>query len=697
MSKDATNAKTAGGRSRTVKGSNIKLFDLAKEPYSRSGAAAKAADPRSDRLAARVSSAAAVAAQDLLNRPPFEPEVDDEGLGSEAFQHPDSDDDHAQQDEAGRHSPSPPPHTSPVVEALSEMVRMQQQSISDLREVSRSAQKQLQVAAQSSGSSAGQNPDSIPDISDEAAARIGALMDRLRDTEHQLAAAISREPVSPRPPLHPPSPRRLSFGGRKAKPAFSSERSDLMATSGPLDRVLTRYPSAQSAQEAALASHAAARDAARAAHAAALAAHVEHQQSAHGPKPTRASRNSAPDFGRYDAEELEAVRNGKWMKPEPLSPEHYSGKPLTRDGYEKDKFVASDDDSVLFSSIDSTDDNTCTTASSAKDSTESASENERRLEIIAEAIRRSARKCAPGEDAIRLSAAGKKLAELRAIDIRIKRRTPRSHVIDLILNMWLRGQLSNIQADHVSEFLRQLNLLQPEYAISVFYALVKRIKPLSTTLFKFVYRCIAGYLPDLKKCFARACRSVSAKSKKAAKPLKSAKPTVRAPTIRDIADIEYAVGTFTNDYRAYERDHKGVQHKSMFQCLNPHQASSLAAMAMQSEDIIDSMTNEQFLEMWKETFGFKSSAAVLQALSRVRFAGDYLEPSSWAEHFRLFSLKLSQAPSAHQPPSEEVSKMFVNACSRPLLSKDVLAHKPDTLPAALALVLARLNDNGFMR
>jgi hypothetical protein len=351
----------------------------------------------------------------------------------------------------------------------------------------------------------------------------------------------------------------------------------------------------------------------------------------------------------------------------------------------------------LFSSIDSTDDNTCTTASSAKDSTESASENERRLEIIAEAIRRSARKCAPGEDAIRLSAAGKRLAELRAVDIRIKRRTTRSHVIDLILNMWLRGQLSNIQADHVSEFLRQLNLLQPEYAISVFYALVKRIKPLSTTLFKFVYRCIASYLPDLKKCFARACRSVSEKNKKAAKPTKSAKPTVRAPTIRDIADIEYAVGNFSNDYRAYERDHKDVQHKTMFQCLSPHQASSLAAMAMQSEDTVDAMTNEQFMEMWRETFGFKSSAAVLQALSRLRFAGDYLEPSSWAEHFRLYSLKLAQAPAANHPPSEEVAKMFVNACSRPLLSKDVLAHKPVTLPEALSLVLARLNDNGFMR
>ena len=200
MSKDATNAKTAGGRSRTVKGSNIKLFDLAKEPYSRSGAAAKVADSRSDRLAARVSSAAAAAAQDLLNPPLYEPEVSDEGRGSEASQHTDSDDAQSQQEAAARHSPPLLLHTSPVVEALSEMVRMQQQSISDLREVSLSAQKQLQAAAQSSGSSAGQNPESIPDISDEAAARIGALMDRLQETELQLTAAISREPVDHRPP-----------------------------------------------------------------------------------------------------------------------------------------------------------------------------------------------------------------------------------------------------------------------------------------------------------------------------------------------------------------------------------------------------------------------------------------------------------------------------------------------------------------
>jgi len=428
-----------------------------------------------------------------------------------------------------------------------------------------------------------------------------------------------------------------------------------------LCQVITRYPSAQSAQEAALASHATAQDVARAAHAAALAAHVEHQQSARRPQLSRAPRNSAPSFGRYDAEEVAAVRTGKWMKPETLSPEHYTGKALTRDGYEKDDFAESEDASILGSSSNaSTDDKTCTTASSGGNSSEDSGENNRRLEIISDAIHHAVRKCKSGKQAIRLSAAGKKLADIRALDIRIKRRTPRSHIVDLIMNMWLRGDLSNLQADHVSEFLRQLSLLQPEYAISVFYALVKRIKPLSTTLFKFVYRCIAAYLPDLKRNFARACRSVQAKNKKTAdKPLKNAKPTVRAPTIRDIADIEYAVGNFTNDYRAYERDHKGVQHKTMFQCLNPHQASSLAAMAMQSEDTVDSMANEQFMEMWKETFGFKSSAAVLQALSRVRFAGDYLELSSWAEHFRLFSLKLSQAPSAHQPPSEEVSKMFL--------------------------------------
>ena len=334
MSNDATNAKTAGGRSRTVKGSNIKLFDLAKEPYSRSGAAAKAADPRSDRRAARVSSAAAAAAQDLSNLPHFEPEVGDEGQGSEASRHTDSDEDHAQQDDTVRHSPPFPLQTSPVVEALSEMVRMQRESIADIREVSLSAQKQLQAAAQSSGSSAGQGPDLIPDISEEASARIGALMDRLRDTEHQLAAAISREPVDPRPPSHPPSPRRLSFGGRKAKPTFSSHRSETMVTTGPLDRVVQRYPSAHSAQNAALA-----------AHAAAIAAHVEQQQS------SRAPRKSAPSCARFDAEELDAVRNGKWMKPETRSPERFSGNPLTRDGYEKNKFVESDDDSILASSV----------------------------------------------------------------------------------------------------------------------------------------------------------------------------------------------------------------------------------------------------------------------------------------------------------------------------------------------------------
>lgn len=424
------------------------------------------------------------------------------------------------------------------------------------------------------------------------------------------------------------------------------------------------------------------------------------------------------DLRRFDNEERQAIKDSMAVGAESRSPDSVAGRRTDVNGYVQDDFVVSDrDDSLSFSSdTESTDDNSCTDASEDAKSTESKGQRAVRLEIIAKAMFKTKSKasCKANDHrpAIHLSATGAELATIRSTDIRVKRRTPRTPVIELILNRWLHCGVSEISVDHVAEFLRLLKLIRPEYAISVYYVLVKRIRPLSISLFKFLYRCIVEYLPEHKQAFCHAFRNVVDKEVKLARksppPAANAtpsaapasmkvRPTLRPPSIDDTSNIAYAVGKFYNEYRAYARDHHGQSHRTMFQCFLPDQAAAFATVVMRSEDDLDSMPVEDFMEVWRTAFGLQSSASVLAALSTLQFKGDVLNPSSWADWYRRFMLVVKQAPMCMAPPQKTMAKKFVQGCPSAFVRDGLVAYESQTVDEALQLVIARLKDHGFVR
>jgi len=143
---DFNAAADAGGRPRRTGGGARKLFDLAKEPSSYKGAAARSSALASSRPAARSSSAAAAedrgrppsprpavdVADDVVRGRETSPSSNESRSDAEAFAPPGQND--------------PPSHTSPVVVALTALVRQQQDAIDDIRNVSLEAQSRLRSA-----------------------------------------------------------------------------------------------------------------------------------------------------------------------------------------------------------------------------------------------------------------------------------------------------------------------------------------------------------------------------------------------------------------------------------------------------------------------------------------------------------------------------------------------------------------------
>jgi hypothetical protein len=403
------------------------------------------------------------------------------------------------------------------------------------------------------------------------------------------------------------------------------------------------------------------------------------------------------------------------VQHEARSPDSVHGRITDANGFERDDFCTSDGhgSSLSFTSdTSSTDDDSCTTASDGGNSVESKRQRATRLDIIAKAMCKVKSASSTDKAPLRMSASGHELASLRSRDIKVKRRTPRTPVIELILNKWLHSDVSEISVDHVAEFLRLLKMVQPEYAISIYYCLIKRIRPLSSSLFKFLYRCIIEYLPDHKRCLVHAFRNVVDKEVKEArkspsvpisKPLEfdrpavKIRPTLRPPTLNDITDIAAVVGKFHNEYRAYVRDHQGNACRSMFQCLSPDQAVSFAAIVMQPEAILDKMDEEELLEVWRTCFGLQSSASVLSALSSMQFKGDVLSIASWAEWHRRVVLMTKQAPAAKLPPGKILAKRFIMGCPSAFVRDDLLAMEASCVDTALHLVICRLKDHGFIR
>lgn len=431
-------------------------------------------------------------------------------------------------------------------------------------------------------------------------------------------------------------------------------------------------------------------------------------------KPSRSIKQELSDIRRlafrehcltgfYDKDERAAIRSAVDIKAEKRSPEPFTAHPLDKNGYEKNSFLVDDDD-VFSTETESTDDDSCTSLSSCPDTDEDDDEVDRRNEIIAEAYRKTQSRTPIGEF-LSLSCSAETAVELRALDVHVRRRTPRTDLIELILNNWLRADLRKLKLSNVSEFLRLMRTLPQEFAISVYYAVVKRIRPLSVTFFKFLYRCVMGYLPEQSRLLGIAYRQTRAKEKNSsasAQPIaediqRARKPTTRPPFVKDITDIDDAVGRFYNEYRAYARDHKGFPFKSVFDCLTPVQATSFASQSRKDESLLSTMDMESFMEVWRATFGFRSSAATLAAIKRVSFEGNVLDPAIWSNYHQRFVQVLHRAPTSHFPPSDKVAEVFIKNCGNDFLKEDVLAYEPQTHEEALQMVLDRLNNSGFLQ
>ena len=396
----------------------------------------------------------------------------------------------------------------------------------------------------------------------------------------------------------------------------------------------------------------------------------------------------------YSKSERRAISSADDIGAEQASQESHAN--VDRNGYEDDGFCAHDNDeeAVFTSDEESTDDDSCTTLSDAEDSDESEDEAARRSEVVA-AMYQAAKQKSPVGSLFHPSATGAALAALREDDVVIKRPTPRSHMMETLMSNWLRSNLSKARLEPVCEFLRQLRMLPLEYAISVYYALSKRILPVCRSFYKFLFYCVERYLPDHVSTFAKAHRRSKGK-REAQKKKKSSKPTTRAPAIRDITDIADATSRFFDEYRHYQRDHKGWEHKTVFECFTPSQASSFAAQSRHPEGQLASMEPEPFMDLWRSTFGLRSSAAVLAALRRVHFSGDITLPASWSSYHQRFVGVLHQSPTTKRPPASTLAEVFMENCGNSFIEEDVLAFVPTDHHVALQLVLDRLNDSGFV-
>jgi hypothetical protein len=422
--------------------------------------------------------------------------------------------------------------------------------------------------------------------------------------------------------------------------------------------------------------------------------------------------------GRFDKEEREAIRRSDRITAEEASPDSVQGRQVNRDGYEEDDFCVDDSFKDLVSEEESSDDDgSCTTLDSELElsSDEEDFEADARTAAIHAAFETAKAKSKSGPFLL-CSCSAEELHRHRLTEITIKRPTSRSHVVELILNSWLRSDIATVKLKQIEEFLRLLSITPLDYALSIYYALAKRIRPVSNSFYKLLFRCISNYLPEHIPVFGRAHRDVWEREKKeatvtpatptlqpyAANPERSAglerrKPSTRAPQLSDIHNIRDATGNFYNAYKAYDRDWRGFDHKSIFECMTPNQAAEFVSLCRMPEDKVAALPTEEFMELWREKCGFRSSAAVVKALESVSFSGPYLTPSSWSLYHQRFAAVLLQAPSPHHPPGKTLAKLFMNNCGVQYLATDVLAFEPGSHTAARDLVLDRINDGGFLQ
>jgi hypothetical protein len=409
-----------------------------------------------------------------------------------------------------------------------------------------------------------------------------------------------------------------------------------------------------------------------------------------------------PRRTRYDREERREIRRGHDIVAELASPESHDN--VDDNGYERDGFCVKDKDIVFSDSgRQSTGDDSCTTFSGSLNSDESDDEAERRFDLVSLTYRDLKRKAKPGKF-LALSLSGNELQTQRDSDVTVKRPTATTHLVETILSHWVRCNLQALRQDalcgQIAELLKLLRNTPHEYGIAIYYALTKRVRPVSKSLFKLVVRCVEKYLPEQRGVLHAAYADVtadSAPSATAGGSEKPVKPTARAPTIHDITDIKDATGRFFDEYRHYEREYKGWKHKSAFQCLTPSQATTFASQCRMPEAKLEAMPANKLFELWRLQYGFRSSADLLAALKRIPFRGNILTPNNWSSYHERFTKTLNQAPLTKRPPPEAIAIVFVENCRNSFLEDDVLAHEPEDHDVALRLVLDRLNDSGFLQ
>ena len=422
--------------------------------------------------------------------------------------------------------------------------------------------------------------------------------------------------------------------------------------------------------------------------------------------------------GFYSSSEANLLRNADDILAEDRSQDS-ADLPLLGNGYRDDgsKFI-NDGDSDLPSELRSSTDNESSDPDSAHSGIDDLNSDDEegnnaslRLSVVCDAL--AHRNCF---DVILADAA---LIAHRAQDIVIKHRTSRSAQVELILNHWLQRQQVKPKPDLFVNFLKLLGLHPPEYQFDICEIIIKIFKPLSPQFFRFLYSIIVEYKPTIGRIFVDAIKAQDKKHTRRSESSSSSvstsvsaptaitatfmpakpKPTVHAPHLRDIADIADVVGRFHTQYRAYERDQGYCERKpkSVFSCLDPVQQENFASMSLHTEAYCQALSNDEIMDLFRVTFGFKCSASALVALNDVAFTGHALQTHSWSDYNAKFLRTFNQIPISLRPPSKEVAKRYMNACPSSFLRNDVLAMEPIDHAEALKMVMLRLNDAGFVR
>jgi hypothetical protein len=405
--------------------------------------------------------------------------------------------------------------------------------------------------------------------------------------------------------------------------------------------------------------------------------------------------------GHFDKDERKAIRSAHNVAYEVRSQDSNSPGPRTAHGYStKDKFVTDDhsEGPSELNTTSTTDSDGSIFLPSETDSDESSNAQATRAGVIS-LVRRKF-------DTFPVDSLPSETS------VTLKVRTSRSRYVEMTINCWLSSARSlpdiPVMDEDVCNLLKIFSVSPQEALIEIYKIWFHVLRPVSSALYVFLYRCLIRYLPDQKCVFKRVhvkltpaglapTAHLMATNKTESK--KKPKPTVPKPTVQNIHDIVYVCGTFANNYRRYVYDYQqsNYEHCSLFACLSPDQQVSLAGLATLSTAEVELLDTEAQLDIFRSNFGIKSSAECIAELSALKFRGNALDPADWSAFHIEFLAIINRAPRNVRPPEFELAKRFVYACPLLLLRADVQARKPTSHTMGLETIIGRLNDPGFLR